>query len=153
MNKYAIGAWVSLNGLILGLVVSPAVRAWGPAGHQTVGAIADGVLAGTNAGKEVKKILGTETLQTAALWADCVKGVTDKKTTLKFVVNPKYSECNSFQSAAGQQAMVEYVQRNLDSCHPAADEETCHRQYHYADVAIERSSYDRADKETVITTW
>ena len=49
--------------------------AWGGDGHQTVGAIADQLLAGTPAEKKLQALLlPGETLQTAALWADCAKG-------------------------------------------------------------------------------
>ena len=122
-------------------------RAWGSAGHQTVGAIADQLLAGTHAGKKVKQLLGTETLRTAALWADCAKGATEH-APFHYVVNPRFSECAPFQTAAGQKEMVNFVKRNLDTCHPAPGEEKCHRQYHYADVAIERSAYVRGEVGT-----
>jgi hypothetical protein len=116
-----------------------------------VGGIADELLVGTNAGKAVQKILGKGApLEHAAVWADCAKGVTKKKSTgvFHYTVNPIYVECKPFESAASQKAMVSFVERNWDACHPAADEEVCHKQYHYADVAIERDSYDRADVGT-----
>ena len=136
--------WLTVGVLV---AIGPTAHAWGPAGHQTVGAITQSLLKGTHAGLKVKQILGTETLATAALWADCAKGVSDTGG-FHFVVNPKYPECAPFQSMAGQQAMVDFVQRNWDSCHPAPTDEKCHRQYHYADVAIERSSYARTDVGT-----
>jgi hypothetical protein len=37
--------------------------------------------------------------------------------------------------------MEDYVRRNLDGCRRAAGQETCHRQYHYADIAVQRPSY------------
>jgi hypothetical protein len=125
--------------------------AWNAEGHQTVGAIADSLLAGTNAGKEVKKILGSSgTLQLASLWADCAKGVVKNKKTgvFHYVVSSKFKVCAPFESAAGQQAMVSFVKRNWDACHPAADEEICHKQYHYADVAIEQNAYARTETGT-----
>jgi hypothetical protein len=136
---------------IVGVLVSPPSFAWNAQGHQTVGAIADSLLAGTNAGNEVKNILGSgETLQTAALWADCAKGVVKTKKTglFHFVVSPRFPECAPFQTTAGKQAMVSFVKRNWDACHPAAGEEVCHKQYHYADVAIERTGYARTERGT-----
>jgi hypothetical protein len=118
--------------------------AWGAPGHQTVGSIADSMLVGTNAAKAVKNILGTEKLKTAALWADCAKGVTEKPP-LKYVVNSKYKECKPFETVAGKAQMVDFVTRNLSACAPAAGDESCHRQYHYADVAIERDAYARSE--------
>jgi len=41
--------------------------------------------------------------------------------------------------------MVDFVTRNLSACVPAPGEESCHRQYHYADVAIERDAYTRSE--------
>ncbi len=116
---------------------------WGSDGHQLVGAVADTLIQGTHAGTHVKNILGTETLQQAALWADCVKGTDERNTPFKFNTNPKsYPECKPFETTAGIAAMVDYVKRNHDGCSPGPDQETCHKQYHYADVAIQRASYD-----------
>ena len=136
--------WGLIIGAAVGVMACGEAGAWGHEGHQLVGAMADSLLVWTNAGKEIKKILGTQKLQTAALWADCAKGVSNH-APFTFTVNAMYSECVPFQTAAGQKAMVDYVKRNVDACHPAAAEEVCHKQYHYADVAIERDTYARAD--------
>jgi len=138
-------AWM----LLLGAMLSAPCRAWGPEGHQTVGAIADRLLVGTPTGKAVSKLLNGGKLQQAALWPDCAKGVKQKPTgEFYFFVDPRYTECALYENQAGKQAMVAFVKRNWDGCHPAADEEHCPNQYHYADVAIERDSYDRADVGT-----
>lgn len=126
------------------LFASAATFAWSAPGHQTVGSIADSLLVGTHAAKAVKSILGTEKLETAALWADCAKGVTETPP-LKYVVNTRYAECKPFESATGQAQMVDFVTRNLSACKPAPGDESCHRQYHYADVAIEHDTYARSD--------
>jgi hypothetical protein len=123
---------------------SAATFAWGAPGHQTVGSIADSLVVGTNAAKAVKSILGSEKLETASLWADCAKGVTEK-LPLKYVVNSKYTECKPFETATGKAQMVDFVTRNLGACMPAPGDESCHRQYHYADVAIERDAYARSE--------
>lgn len=47
---------------------------YGNEGHQTVGAIADLLIAGTNAERHVREILGPGKLEQASLWADQVKG-------------------------------------------------------------------------------
>ena len=133
--------------LVVCVFSASVAHAWGPAGHQTVGAIADKLIVGTNAAKAVKRILGTQKLQTAALWADCAKGVTETPP-YHYVVSTRFPECVPFQTAAGKRAMVNYVMRNVDACHPTAREEVCHKQYHYADVAIERDSYVRTDVGT-----
>lgn len=47
-------------------VFSPKATAYGPAGHQTVGAVADRLIAGTPAAARVQALLGGETLESAA---------------------------------------------------------------------------------------
>jgi S1/P1 nuclease len=126
------------------LFASAAAFAWGAPGHQTVGSIADSLLVGTNAAKAIKSILGSEKLKTAALWADCAKGVTEKPP-LRYVVNSRFAECKPFETATGKAQMVAFVTRNLSACMPAPGDESCHRQYHYADVAIERNAYAHSE--------
>jgi len=123
---------------------SAAAFAWGAPGHETVGSIADSLLVGTNAAKAVKSILGKEKLRTASHWADCAKGVTEKPP-MKYLANSKFTECKPFETAEGEAQMVDFVTRNLRACVPAPGDESCHRQYHYADVAIERDAYTRSE--------
>jgi hypothetical protein len=104
-------------------------RAWSPAGHETVGAIADRLIAGSPTARALYAILGMD-LKTASVWADCVKGVSRQNGTLHYRVNERYSECRPFEDAPGQGRMVDYVRRNPD-----------HKQYHYTDVAIQRNHY------------
>jgi S1/P1 Nuclease len=142
---------MALSWVMLSFAGSTQALAWGPEGHETVGAIADELLVGTNAGKAVQKILGKGApLEHAAVWADCAKGVKKKPSTgvFYYTVDASYVKCKPFETTAGQKAMVSFVERNWDACHPAAGEEVCHKQYHYADVAVERDSYDRADMGT-----
>lgn len=134
--------------LAASLLACTNVFAWGAPGHQTVGSIADSLLVGTHAGKAVRRILGAERLRTAALWADCAKGVTEQNPPLKYRVDPRFSECKPFETSAGKRQMVAFVTRNLNGCGRGPTDETCHRQYHYADVAIERNSYDRSETGT-----
>lgn len=126
------------------LMGSAATFGWGSPGHETVGSVADSLLIGTNAAKAVKSILGKEKLRTASHWADCAKGVTEKPP-MKYVVNSKFIECKPFETAVGEAQMVDFVTRNLSACVPAPGDESCHRQYHYADVAIERDAYTRSE--------
>jgi len=51
---------------------------WGSEGHQTIGAMADKLIAGTAAAAHVHELLGDETLSTASIWADQVKGRRDQ---------------------------------------------------------------------------
>ncbi|MBY0238498.1 MAG: S1/P1 nuclease [Burkholderiaceae bacterium] len=57
------------------LCASNPALAWGFDGHRTVGAIADQLIRGSNAEKQVKALLlPGENLEKIAVWMDCVKG-------------------------------------------------------------------------------
>ncbi|MFZ6735582.1 S1/P1 nuclease [Undibacterium sp. Ji42W] len=114
--------------------------AWGADGHQTVGAVAENLLAGSKAGAQVKALLGDNTLEKIAVWGDCVKGIAPDKD-FAYTSTGRYPECASFETAAGIAAMADYVKRNNTNCNPASDEENCHKQYHYADVALQHDQY------------
>ncbi|MBK1889520.1 S1/P1 nuclease [Undibacterium sp. 14-3-2] len=114
--------------------------AWGADGHQTVGAIADQLLSGTKAGAQVKALLGDNTLEKMAVWGDCVKGISPEKD-YAYTSAGRYPECAPFENPAGIAAMADYVRRNNTNCNPAFDEENCHKQYHYADVALQHDHY------------
>lgn len=115
-----------------------AASAFGAGGHMTVGSIADQLIAGTPAARQVRRILGTN-LRTAAVWADCAKGVSGKP--LKYSGDGKYPECAVYENDASKAQMVAFVKRNLTNCLPPAGAEECHKQYHYTDVAIQRDGY------------
>jgi len=138
--------------LVVGLGVSGPRRAlaWGPDGHQTVATIADKLLAGTNAAAEVHKILGTTSLADAAVWADCAKQVSAPPSSPPplFVYKEDHThfpECAPFETAAGEADMIDFVKRNATNCDLKPDEETCHKQYHYADIPVQKTSYKRSD--------
>jgi len=58
-----------------GALLSFDALAWGNDGHRAVGAIADKLIKGSNAGKQVGALLlPGESLESVANWADCVKG-------------------------------------------------------------------------------
>jgi hypothetical protein len=121
--------------------------AWDATGHETVGAIADRLLAGTAAAARVQAILGSD-LRTASVWADCAKGVSERDGEFRYHASERYVKCRPFEDAAGQARMVDFVRRNWDACDPARGEERCHKQYHYTDVAIERDTYARGEVGT-----
>ena len=59
--------------LAFALIYAPiAASAWGVLGHRIVGEIADSYLT-PNARKNIKQILGNETLAMSANWADFIK--------------------------------------------------------------------------------
>lgn len=136
-----------LLGVLLGAAASSAFG-FGPEGHQTVGKIADSLISGTHAAVQVHRLLGMS-LEQASVWADCAKGV-GKTSAAKFAYQGagKFPECRPFETTKGMKAMVSFVGRNWDGCHPAADEEVCHKQYHYADVALQRDHYELGFKGT-----
>jgi hypothetical protein len=96
-------------------------------GHYSIGAIADRLLVGSKAATEVAALLGGLTLEDAAVWADCAKGV--HQATLKYVKNSRFAECMVHETPDGIAAMEDYVTRNDRQCQPAAGDEICHEGY------------------------
>jgi hypothetical protein len=122
--------------------------AFGPQGHEVVGAIADQMLRPPAAAK-VKALLGSKLpLRSAATWADCAKNVepvAGQPGQLQYVADPQYhASCGQFETAPGQARLVDYVQRNWAQCSTAPRTQACHKKYHFADVAIQQDRYDRA---------
>jgi hypothetical protein len=117
--------------------------AWGPDGHQTVAAIADNLIEGSNAAKEVKNILGDPSLEAASVWADCAKGV-DPCRNYTYQTAGRYRECKQYETPEREAEMNDFVRRNDKNCDPKSCEESCHKQYHYADVAVQHDRYDRS---------
>lgn len=120
-------------------LAAPAL-AFGPDGHQAVGAIADAMLAGSKAGDQVKAVLGGATLEQVSIWADCAKGVSPDKD-FAYTSAGRYPECAPFETHEGMAAMSDFVRRNHDNCKPGPEEEDCHKQYHYTDVALQHDHY------------
>ncbi|WP_431476136.1 S1/P1 nuclease [Massilia eburnea] len=91
MKKLALIAALS------GAFLSTNALAWGNAGHRVVGAIADNLIKGSNAEKQVKALLQQgEDLEKIANWADCVKGTFCGPQTQEMndyvAAHPKHSE-------------------------------------------------------------
>jgi hypothetical protein len=153
-------------------VFSTPALAWGYQGHEVVGSIADHRL-NANARQQVKEILnGPETprdpnapvklaprrelkLQQAGPWADCVRSVVRHDDgTFHYEVDPNHLEyevpCVVFNSPEHRARMQDYAQRNWDDCsyRPDGFERGCHATYHFEDVAIERSYFDRNEQGT-----
>ena len=134
---------------MLALQCLPAL-AWDAVGHREVGAVADHLLSGTRAGREVRQILGGWTLQQGAVWADCAKGVTSSDDhAFSYAADPlKFPDCSPFGSAGEIDRMTDFVRRNWKQCGSAHDGEYCHNQYHYADVATFRDRYQLGETGT-----
>jgi hypothetical protein len=106
-----------------------------------VGAIADRLIAGSPAANEVNTILQGSNLQQAAIWADCAKGINPKKDFV-YQGAGRYPECGIYETPDMEAEMSDYVRRNNTNCNPKPDEESCHKQYHYTDIAIQHDRYD-----------
>jgi S1/P1 Nuclease len=130
-----------LTGLVLlvTLAATPLSYAWGPDGHHTVATIAAALIAGSKAEAQVKALLGDVSLVDAAVWADCAKGV--NPGTLQYEGAGKYPACQVFETPAGEAQMIDFVKRNSNNCVIKPGAEICHKQYHYADVAIQHGTY------------
>ena len=92
--------------------VSMDALAWGNDGHRAVGAIADKLLKGSNAEKQIRALgllRPDESLESIANWADCVKGT---------------------YCGAQSQEMVDYTNANPK-----------HSEYHYTDVPFQLEQY------------
>jgi hypothetical protein len=77
--------------------VSADALAWGFDGHRAVGAIADQLIKGSNAGKQVAALLAPgESLESVSVWPDCVKGNWCGPQTPEMIeytnANPKHFE-------------------------------------------------------------
>src|SRR6266571_5029685 len=75
MSMHQMSVTLLTGLLMIAPLRCPPAWSWGSEGHQTIGAMADTLLAGTHAGQRVQALLlPGETLSTAAIWADCAKG-------------------------------------------------------------------------------
>jgi len=133
-------------------IFAPEVWAWGSDGHQTVGAIADSLLRGTNAEKQVLSILGQSKgaqihLQQAAIWPDCVR---DVGTDFQYNEHAKYRDaaCSFFEDQAGEQLMVDYAKNNDSNCLYEDKKSQCHKAFHFADVPVDFGEFRDNDVGT-----
>ena len=141
-----VGRSVGLSfGLGLGLIailLPGSAEAWGPAGHETVGAIADQLLKGSRAAAQVQKIQ-LSNLRTGSVWADCARSVSLIKGKWTYVVDPKYkAACGIFETPASEALMVDFVRRNASYCGFMAGHTRCrHEAYHFTDISIDQPGY------------
>ncbi|MGB9369294.1 MAG: S1/P1 nuclease [Xanthobacteraceae bacterium] len=124
-------------------------RGWDHEGHQLVGSIADQLLAGHPAEKQIESILGFK-LRIAATWPDCARSIKPQKDgSFSFVYDPEHPEytapCPPFLLGAERPRLEDYVARNWNNCAYSEGElnekKGCHETYHFADVPIHRNRY------------
>jgi hypothetical protein len=136
--------WQSITYCLISVFITfSQAYAWDADGHHTVGAIADKMVAGTHAGDQVKAILGNISLRDASVWADCAKGIIPSQN---YTYHPTgtYPECKIFETPEGEAGMGDFVRRNDKNCNIQPGVTSCHDEYHYTDVAIQRDHYDRS---------
>jgi hypothetical protein len=148
LDRYSIQGWGTVRDLYVAMAIlltaslaSAPAAAWGPDGHRSIGAIADRLIAGSNAAAAVDSILGGLSLRDASVWADCAKGV-DPGSSYRYTAEGRFRECRIFQTPAAEAEMAEFVRRNDVNCERKASADSCHRQYHYTDVALQRDRYE-----------
>ncbi|GAB2867683.1 S1/P1 nuclease [Pseudoduganella ginsengisoli] len=97
------------------LCAAPGAHAWGNDGHRAVGAMADQLIRGTNAEKQVRALLlPGESLEKIAVWMDCAKGAVCGAPTQEMAdyvkANPQHAEYHyanlPFQALAYQPRAV-----------------------------------------------
>lgn len=145
--------WCWMLGLALLGAASPwPAWAWGHAGHQLIGSLADEMLAGTPTAKRVAAALGPDVknLKTAATWPDCVRDVVfTLPDSFNYVpAKPPFRSpaCLPFEGQPERKRMEDFARRNWHNCpdvngHKAAG--ACHRSFHFTDVAVQHDHYAR----------
>jgi hypothetical protein len=83
--------------LLFALTLAPSAHAYGPEGHEIIGAIADEKLANTPTGARVSELLDGYTLAEVSIMADTIKqwdkpGIDDPKVQKYFSSHPKIAE-------------------------------------------------------------
>jgi S1/P1 Nuclease len=97
--------------VLCGIQANHPAFAWGAAGHEYIGAIADRLL-NEHAKKETNRILGFS-LEVAAVWPDCARSVRHPNPgTFTYQSDPRFSECKAFESPTETARMEDYVKRN-----------------------------------------
>ncbi len=126
---------------MLPLLSTSQAHAFAASGHFAVADTAAELIKGSRAEQEVLRILKATSLHDIAVWSDCVKGI-DALNEFKYTVTGRFPECAVFERKPDEEErMRDYVQRNQDACSPKAGEESCHKQYHYTNQAVQRGRY------------
>ena len=129
-------------------MAGPSAQAWGPVGHSEVGAIADELIKSHRAADQVRTILGDVTLAQAGPWGDCIRSVTGPADGFRYQPEPQYRPpCRVFESPDFLASMIDYARNNWTNCAYRRND-GCHTQYHFADLALQRTAYRFGDVGT-----
>jgi S1/P1 Nuclease len=140
-------AFMLIRALVLSALLYFAANAfaYGPLGHEIVGAVADRKLAGTGAGAKVNRLLEGMTLQRAANVADEIKAW-DKKGADDLTAYPHYPKWPAIE-----RQLREFWKANPPGP-DANDVKPSHHWFHYTDVPVlEPEKY--ADGKTGRGNW
>lgn len=110
-------------------MLARAATAYGPLGHEIVGAVADRKLSGTQTGTKLSALLGEMTLQRAANVPDEIKAW-DKKSAEDLNAYPHYPKWPQIE-----QQLREFWKANRPG-RQANDEAPSHHWFHYTDVPV-----------------
>jgi hypothetical protein len=123
--------------------------AWGPNGHQAVGAIADQLLAGSATGKKVRQLLLGGSLQAASAWADCARAVESRQAEWLYTEPGTHADCRIYENPKSTRALIDFVRRNASRCGGFSSSQQCrHKAYHFVDLPIQHDHYDPASPGT-----
>src|SRR5438445_13834970 len=116
---------------LLAIAVACAADTWafGSPGHMAVGNLADQLIQGSAAEREIRKFLPVgETPKEAAIWPDCARGVVQAGAGFDYRPDPKYHDkhCAAFETSSGEEEMKAYVARNWDNCEYEHTPKQCH---------------------------
>jgi hypothetical protein len=141
MTRFTLALRASVAIAAVFLAAAP-VSAWHEQGHKDVGAVAEHLLANhPHALAQVRAILGSVTLEQAGPWGDCVREVRGP-TDFPYRGNPRQgSVCRGFaDNSTLRDQMRHYVRNNWGQCPHTG--KGCHTQYHFVDLAIQRTRYE-----------
>jgi hypothetical protein len=114
--------------IVVALLLATSLQAYGPLGHEMVGAIADERLANTETGRRVKALLGSVSLERASVMADLIKSW-DKKGP----DDPKSFHYSAWPEIDRQ--LREFWKANPPT-HDPKSAMPSHHWFHYTDVPI-----------------
>src|SRR3954452_11495397 len=119
---------VRLLAILIAVQFVRSIQAYGPVGHELVGAIADERIANTETGRRVKALLGSVSLERASVMADLIKSW-DKNGP----DDPKSFHYSAWPEIDRQ--LSDFWKANQPT-HDAKSAAPSHHWFHYTDVPI-----------------